>query len=119
MTPRPALLFTVTFGAGLATGLLRFRDPAGVTGVGLAAIVAVAVAAAMAMAMTRARRGPWIFCMGCGVAGLAAASLAHASDARSCATRLPAGRIELTLRVIEPVVGSGIGGARPEGAGCP
>ena len=30
MRPRPALLFTLAYGAGLATGLLRFGNPIGV-----------------------------------------------------------------------------------------
>ena len=35
MRPRPAVLFTATYWAGLATGLLRFGSPAGVTSVSL------------------------------------------------------------------------------------
>ena len=40
MTPRPALLFTLCYGAGLATGLLHFGGPLGVIvllGAGMAA----------------------------------------------------------------------------------
>jgi len=50
--------------------------------------------------------------------GVLAAAVARAADRDSCASRLPAGRIGLTLRAEEPSAGDGIAGAAPVGAGC-
>ncbi|HEX7786731.1 MAG TPA: hypothetical protein VF653_10965, partial [Methylomirabilota bacterium] len=40
MRPRPAILFTAAYGAGLATGLLHFGGPLGVAGMALGMVLA-------------------------------------------------------------------------------
>lgn len=105
MTPRPALLFSLCYGAGLATGLLHFGGPLG---------AAVVLAAGFTM------RSPLVPVLGSAAAlGRASAELALMADGARCAARLPAGRSRLTVRLAEPV---GIDGGRvqvePLRAGC-
>ncbi|HET7470996.1 MAG TPA: DNA internalization-related competence protein ComEC/Rec2 [Gemmatimonadales bacterium] len=107
MRPRPALLFTLAYGAGLATGLLRFGSPVGVI------LLLVAAAAAL-------RQQPFAVLLAGAVAlGRAGAELARVAEQRQCAARLPAGNLRLTVRLVEPV--SALGGraeVEPLGASC-
>ena len=85
---RPALLFTACYGAGLATGLLRFGSPwcAGL----------VLVAAALA------RRPVLLLMAAAATLGAANGALATAADRDRCAARLPPGRQLVTVRLAEP-----------------
>ncbi|MGH7511483.1 MAG: DNA internalization-related competence protein ComEC/Rec2 [Gemmatimonadales bacterium] len=105
MKPRPALLFVLSYGAGLATGLLRFGSPLG---------------AAMLLAAGVVVRQPIFLLLATATAlGRAAGELAWVTDGARCAARLPAGRSRLTVRLVEPV---GAEGGRvqvePLGGGC-
>ncbi len=105
MRSRPALLFTLCYGAGLATGLLRFGGPAGT--------LAVLGAAA-------ATRQPAAVLFGAAATlGRLSGELARKAEAGRCTSRLPAGRVRLTVRVLEPVEAEG-GRVQvaPVGAGC-
>jgi len=53
-----------------------------------------------------------------GIAGVLAGGVARAADRRSCAARLPAGRIALMLRAGEPSAGSGVARAVPVQSAC-
>lgn len=86
------------------TGLSRFLDPA----------AALVVAAAAAAALRRHPAG--VLPLACG-AGLLMALLAHTREAGRCAVRLPAGEVNLTLRLADPVSG-GTARARVETPGC-
>jgi len=105
--PRPALLFTLAYGAGLATGLLRFGSPIG------AGLLLIAVAVAL-------RQCPLAVLLA-GAAGLGRASgeLAWVVEQGQCAARLPAGSLRLTVRLVEPIGPTG-GRAEvePLGASC-
>ncbi len=88
MRPRPAILFTAMYWAGLATGLLRFGGPAGVT--------------AMSVGLALSGR-PLTPLMGGGLlAGRLSGELAVALEREQCAARLPAGQLRLRVRVLEP-----------------
>ncbi len=51
-------------------------------------------------------------------AGLLSGTMARTADAMSCAARLPAARIAITVRAMEPVAGGGVARARPVRAAC-
>ena len=103
--PRPAVLFTIAYGAGLATGLLRFGAP----------VPAAMTLGAAAMAVPPAFR----IVAGAAVVGRVMGSLTRASEERSCAARLPEGRLALHVQVLEPVDAEGARIAvRPLEAGC-
>ncbi len=109
MTPRPAILLTLAYGAGLATGLLRFGAPVG-------ALLVLAATAGVAAAVS----GP-LACLlvVAATVGRASAELAWVVDAGSCAARLPAGRVRLAVRLHEPVpLEGGRLEVTPIGAGC-
>ncbi|HET9040350.1 MAG TPA: DNA internalization-related competence protein ComEC/Rec2 [Gemmatimonadales bacterium] len=109
MTPRPAILFTLAYGAGLATGLLRFGGP-----VGGVVILGGALAAAAA-----ARHSLLTLLAAAALVGRGSAELAWAADAGSCAARLPAGRLVLMVRLREPApVEGGRLEVTPVGTGC-
>jgi competence protein ComEC len=109
VTPRPAILLTLAYEAGLATGLLHFGAPLRATLV-LGAIVAWAAASGRGLPLLL------------GVAlmlGRTSADLAWVADASTCAGRLPAGRITLTLHLREPApIEGGRLEAMPVAAGC-
>ena len=109
MTPRPALLVTLTYGAGLATGLLHFGAP-------VSALAVVAVAALCAWHVRR----PLLVLLLVGMAlGRATAAVAWAADAESCAAKLPSGRVQIRVRLLEPApVDGGLLRVRPVSAGC-
>ena len=105
MTPRPALLFTLCYGAGLATGLLHFGGPLGVI---------VLLGAGMA-----ARRSGALLLATGALLGRSSGELARIADRDRCAARLEAGRVRLTVRLWEPVTAQG-GRVQvePVAAGC-
>ena len=104
MRARPALLFTLCYGAGLATGLLRFGSPVG-------ALVVLGAAGAVWR--------PAATLVAAASLGRLSGELAWAGEADRCTTRLPAGPVRLTVRLLEP---AGPDGGRaqvaPVGAGC-
>ena len=79
--PRPAILFTVAYWAGLATGLLRFGAPTG--------------ALFVALALGFLWRPLGLVAGGGLMAGRIGGELAAALERRSCAAQLPAGRLRL------------------------
>lgn len=105
MRPRPALVFTLCYGAGLATGLVRFGGPAG----------ALAVLGGAALS----RRPPVVLLAGAAALGRLSGELAWGRERERCTARLPARRVRLTVRLLDPV---GREGGRvqvePARAGC-
>ncbi len=106
MRPPLSACIALAYGAGLATGLVRFPAPI--------------VASVLILPMVIAGRGRVrALCAGAIVLGLAAGGLARTRDAVSCAAILPEGQLVLTLRAEEPVDS---GGSRTEAtlpaAGC-
>jgi competence protein ComEC len=90
---RPSILLTACYGAGLATGLLHFGGPLGVSAVSTALIVSRQPAALLGA--------------GAVVIGRMHAELAMASDVRRCGARWAAGTLRLRIRVLEPVPAAG------------
>ncbi|MDQ5840311.1 MAG: ComEC/Rec2 family competence protein, partial [Chloroflexota bacterium] len=87
---RPAVLLVLSFEAGLATGLSHFPAPAFVALL-LAALCLVTGRGAMA----------WLPCAS-GI-GLVLGLVTREASSRECAAVLPAGVIEITLELLEPV----------------
>jgi competence protein ComEC len=103
---RPAILFTTAYGAGLATGLLHFGGPLGV--------VAVTLAAALL-----ARKPLVTLLTAAALLGRLSGELAWLREADQCAARLPAGRLIISARLLEPA--DSVGGllsVQPVRAGC-
>jgi competence protein ComEC len=94
MRMRPAILFTTAYGAGLATGLLHFGGPFGV--------VAVTLAAALLP-----RRPLLTLLVAAALLGRLSGELAWLREASQCAARLPAGRLALSARLLEPADSTG------------
>jgi competence protein ComEC len=90
---RPGILLTFAYGAGLATGLLHFGTPLG-------------TAAILAGAPLLGGQLPTILATAA-MLGRGSAELALASDATRCTARLPAGRVRLRLRLVEPADSAG------------
>ena len=88
MKPRPALLFTLCYGAGLATGLLHFGTP-----VGVILLFGAAIAGGRPLPLLLAAAG---------TLGRASGELARVAERDRCAARLEAGRARLTVRLAEP-----------------
>ncbi len=93
MTPRPAILFTVAYWAGLATGLLRFGAPMG----------AVMVSVALGLVW----RPAGLVVGGGLLAGRLGGELASTLEREQCGVRLRPGTLRLRLRVLEPVDSTG------------
>src|SRR3954470_4187320 len=89
MKPPVAILFTLSYSAGLVTGLLDFWALAGVAVMGLGALV-LWRRALPGLLLAAAALG--------GVSGM----IARALEVGSCAARLPAGSGHLPVRVLEP-----------------
>jgi competence protein ComEC len=93
VSARPALLFTLCYGAGLATGLLHFWAPWSVI---------------LPLALAAAARHPLPLLLAAAAAlGRAAGELARVADRDGCPARLEAGRVRLTVRLAEPVAVAG------------
>ena len=106
LMPRPSVLLVLAFGAGLATGLAHFWAPA-------------CVGLAVALAVSWARRSAAVILLAAAVAGLVTGMVARFRDQGACVRRLPAGVLELTVRLGEPVDSTGgLTTLRPVGAGC-
>ena len=105
MRLRPTLMFTLCYGAGLATGLWRFGNP----------ILAIPVLGAAGLS-----GGPLVVLLAA-AAGLGRASgeLAWIAERGRCAASLPARRLRLELRLAEPVAtAGGRVQVEPVNAGC-
>ena len=94
MKPRPAILFTLCYGAGLATGLLHFGARVGAL-VLLGAAVRKPAAACRCSSPPRRR---WAAPSG---------ELAWVAERDRCAARLLPGRVRLAIRLAEPVAVEG------------
>jgi competence protein ComEC len=91
---RPAILFTATYGAGLLTGLMHFGAPFG--------------AAAVTLGAAFVTRAPQVsFLAAAGLLGRLSGELATVREGHRCAALLPAARLRLTLRLLEPVDSTG------------
>ncbi|HET8624128.1 MAG TPA: DNA internalization-related competence protein ComEC/Rec2 [Gemmatimonadales bacterium] len=109
MSARAApMIFTAAFGAGLATGLLRFPATLA-TGIALLATV-----------LTLSHRGAWgALILSASTLGLVHAALAIRREAKGCAARLPTAEFRLTLVLEEPAdAAGGVVQVRPVGSGC-
>jgi competence protein ComEC len=103
---RPPILCTAAYGAGLATGLLHFGASYGV----IAVVLVVGVLSRHSLAL--------FLCAGLCL-GRLSGDIASLQQQSSCAARLPAGRLRLGLRLLEPVLSSGARvEVRPLAAGC-
>jgi competence protein ComEC len=91
---RPPILFTSTYGAGLATGLLHFGGPAGAIAIVLAAAVL-------------GRRHLVSLLAAAALLGQLSGELARMRETGSCAAVLPAGQIRVLVRLLEPAEASG------------
>lgn len=95
MRPRLTHFLPIAYGAGLLTGLLHFGAPAG---------VAMVIAAALATRIGAAR-GPMLsLLLLVAAVGWGSGKIAWARERSTCAARLPAKRIELQVRLVEPSV---------------
>ena len=93
MRPRPAILLTLAYGAGLATGLLRIGEPLG--------------AAVLLSAAPLAGQGlPTVFVTGA-MLGRVSGELAWLAERSRCASRLPEGSGRIRLRLVEPAAADG------------
>jgi competence protein ComEC len=103
---RPPILFTAIYGAGLATGLLHFGAPAG-------------VGAAICLLVILVRHSLVTLLAAAALLGRLGAEIGWLREAASCATRLPAARMRLTVRLLEPADSSDARIAvQPLRAGC-
>lgn len=94
MSARPPILFTASYGAGLATGLLHFLNPL--------AVLAVALGLGLLL------RRPLTTVLAAALAlGSLTARLALLREEGACSTRLPAGQLRLTARLLERLESSG------------
>src|SRR5215218_1344410 len=89
MTLLPPILFTTAYGAGLATGPLHFGAPGWVAAISL-----------LVGLLTRRSLAP-VLCAAV-VFGRLSGEIAWIQEERSCSARLPAGRLRLSVRVLEP-----------------
>ncbi|HSM17352.1 MAG TPA: ComEC/Rec2 family competence protein, partial [Gemmatimonadales bacterium] len=106
MMRRPIIPVTVCFGAGLATGLLRFGAP----------LVVISLFALIGVASRRSWVG-WLSLVLL-LGRLLGGALAQAEHER-CAARLPQARVEFLALVLEPIDSSGgVTRLEPLGVGC-
>ena len=95
MKPRPSILLTACYGAGLATGLLHFGGPLGVSAV------------STALALTRHPTA--LVGVGAVLVGRVHAELALSADPQRCGAGWVAGTLRLRVRVLEPRLRPGRG----------
>lgn len=93
MRPRPAILLTLVYGAGLATGLLRVGTP-----LGTAALLAVGPLSGQTL--------PTLLAVG-GMLGRISAEGAWLLERLRCTARLPPARLRLRLKLLEPAEDEG------------
>ena len=93
MKPRSSILLTACYGAGLATGLLHFGGPLGVSAV------------STALALTRHPTA--LVGVGAVLVGRVHAELALSADPQRCGAGWVAGTLRLRVRVLEPVSADG------------
>ena len=106
MRLRPAILFTTAYGAGLATGLLHFGAP-------LVVVLVTAVAAVLV------RQPSATLLISAALLGRLSGELAWLREAQVCAARLPAARLRLFVRLLEPADSTGgLVAVQPVHAGC-
>ncbi|MFN8651149.1 MAG: DNA internalization-related competence protein ComEC/Rec2 [Gemmatimonadales bacterium] len=106
MTPRPAPILLLTFGAGLATGLARFQEPLG-------------VGAVLLLAAWFGRRGGLGFGSAAALLGLVLGAVVRQAEDGSCAARFPAGTVRVEARLLEPVLPDArLARAAVRGRGC-
>lgn len=103
---RPPILFTMAYGAGLATGLLHFGGPA--------CVIAIALGCALL------RPKPVItLLIAAALLGRLSGEIAWSAEAHRCAARLPPVPMHLSVRVLEAVDSTGgLLDVQPIGAGC-
>ncbi len=89
----PVIPLTLAYGAGLATGLLRFGTP-----LGMAVVLAAGPASGHPLAA--------VLAIGV-LLGRTTAEAAWLAERQSCASRLPAARMRVRLRLIEPISAEG------------
>lgn len=104
MRPRTGTFVPLSYGAGLATGLLRFGVPA--------------CAIALIVVWLLRRRPGAALCAGAIAVGALAGQLMRSAEAGRCAARLPAGQLAIELRAIDPATGRGMARVRPLEAEC-
>jgi competence protein ComEC len=97
-------VFTVTYWAGLATGLLHFWGPVGVTGLSIG------------LALSGIPMG--VLIGGGLLAGRLSGEVAVSLERDQCAARLPAGQLKLRVRVLEPTDAAGGRVTLDPDAGC-
>jgi competence protein ComEC len=90
---RPSIVLAVCYGAGLATGLLHFGGPLGVS--------------TASVALIASRRPLALVAAGAALVGRLHADLALVGDTSRCGARWPAGTLRLRGRVLEPVGNAG------------
>lgn len=104
----PALQLLLCYGAGLATGLLRFLDP----------VLAAAALAGTTSGLYRWRRPAALWPL-VAFAGLASGLLAAHRDRSTCTARLAPGPVELRVRLTEPTFPDlPLAALRPLALGC-
>jgi competence protein ComEC len=94
MRARPSILFTATYGAGLATGLLHLGAPLGVIGATL--LVALFTRKQLVTVLAAAA-----------LLGRLSGEIAWLAEGERCAALLPPGVLSLPLRLLEPVDSTG------------
>src|SRR5919107_5847764 len=94
MRLRAPILFTLAYGAGLATGLLHFEA---VIGGGLV----------MLLAGWRSRKQLLTLLAAAVLLGNVSGRIAWVAEATRCVTRLPPGNLRMSVTLIEPVDSSG------------
>lgn len=102
----------LAYGAGLATGLLRFGAP-------LPVMLGLVLLGAAGPPVLRGAPPALRLTAAAGAIGRLVGALAREAESRRCATRLPEGRLALRVRVLEPV--DSAGGrieVRPAGSDC-
>lgn len=90
MKARPPILFTACYGAGLATGLLHLFSP----------LLVLLVALGLVLV---ARRSQVTLLAAALILGTASGGIARLGERETCAARFPAGRLQLTARLLEPL----------------
>jgi competence protein ComEC len=109
MRLRPPILFTLVYGAGLATGLARFSEPGDT----------ILSAAVCATAFILRRRPLVALLAAAALFGRLSGAIAWWREGDRCAARLPAAEMRLTVRTLEPAdLAGGLMSVQPLRAAC-